>query len=76
VFSYPLAIQLTLPRRVGDAVQFTLIGPPGVYTTLSSVDLSVWSELGAATNNFGNAEFTDVASPLPPQKFYRALSAP
>jgi hypothetical protein len=73
VFTYPLAISLASPRRtLAGAFEFTLNGPPGVYAVLGSADLSGWSETGALTNKFGGAIFTDIASPLSPQKFYRA----
>jgi hypothetical protein len=73
VFTYPLAVQLTSPRRtVGGAFEFTLTGPPGVYAVLGSGDLLVWSELGAATNMLGSAAFTDLTAGLSARKFYRA----
>ena len=76
VITYPLAIQLISPTRTPDgAFQFSIIGPPGVYTIFGSVDLSIWSELGTLTNQFGVISFFDQA-PLSPHKFYRALSAP
>jgi hypothetical protein len=73
VFTYPLAVRLLSPRRtVAGAFQFTLTGPPGVYTVLASSDLATWSELGAATNLLGSVEFTDETTELSAQRFYRA----
>jgi hypothetical protein len=72
VFTFPLNIRLTLPRRTdAGAFQFALIGPPGIYTLLGSDDLAVWSELGVLTNQLGLVRFSDLA-PLSPQKFYAA----
>jgi len=73
VLTYPLAGRLLSPRRtVAGAFEFTITGPPGVYTVLGSADLSTWDELGATTNTLGSIVFIDAASPLSPQKFYRA----
>ena len=72
VFTYPLEIQLISPRRnEAGAFEFTLIGPPGVYSVLGSTDLFAWNELGKATNQLGTVIFTDVEANLSPQKFYR-----
>ncbi len=72
VFTFPLTMRLTLPRRTdAGAFQFALIGPPGIYTLLGSDDLAVWSELGVLTNQLGLVRFSDLA-PLSPQKFYAA----
>jgi len=75
VFTYPLAVQLTSPRRtLAGSFQFTITGPPGIYTLLASANLAAWSELGTATNSLGTALFTDAGTFLFPQKFYRARS--
>jgi formylglycine-generating enzyme required for sulfatase activity len=71
VFTYPLTVQLFRLRQPIGAFQFAMAGPPGVYAVLGSVDLAVWSELGAVTNSLGSIVFTDVAAHLSPQKFYR-----
>ena len=77
VFTYPLTIQLSLPRRTEDGeFHFAVVGPPGVYAVLGSVDLAVWNELAVMTNTLGFARFDDAASPLSPQKFYLAHSVP
>jgi hypothetical protein len=78
VFTYPLAVQLLSPQQAaGGAFEFTLTGPPGVYTILTSPDLVAWSESGTATNTLGSAVFTDLATPTSPRKFYRtARTAP
>jgi hypothetical protein len=72
VITYPLAVRLISPRRsLNGTFAFTLVGPPGVYTVLGSVDLRTWSELGQATNKIGSIDFTDVAAHLSQQKYYR-----
>jgi hypothetical protein len=73
VFTYSLTVQLISPRRTeaGD-FEFTLTGPPGVYTIFASVDLTTWNELGATTNILGSAVFTDSTASLSARKFYRA----
>jgi hypothetical protein len=76
VFTYPLTIQLSSPRTVEDAFEFTLVGPPGIYAVLSSADFATWSELGKATNNLGSVVFSDVEAHLSPRKFYSVRSTP
>jgi len=74
VFTYPLMMRLLSSRRTAtENFEFTLTGPPGVYTILSSTNLTFWSELGALTNDLGSAAFTDVVAALSTHKFYRAL---
>jgi len=73
VFTYPLTVQLILPRVTeGGEFEFTLTGPPGAYRILDSVDLTTWNKLGITTNTLGSAIFTDETAPLSAQKFYRA----
>ena len=76
VLTYPLVISVTAPRQAAGVFEFTLSGPPGIYTVLASTDLAVWSELGEATNTLGSLRFTDATAHLAPHKFYRARSAP
>src|SRR4029077_16013821 len=46
VFTYPVAVRMDTPHlTASEAFEFTLNGPPGVYTIFSSADLTVWSEL-------------------------------
>jgi len=72
VFTYPLAVSLISPRLAAEAFEFTLTGPPGIYTVLGSADLATWSELGTATNLLGSTVFADATAGLSAQKFYRA----
>ncbi len=73
VFTYPLTVQLISPlRTVEGTFEFTVIGPPGVYTILGSVDLEAWNELGVTTNTVGSVRFVDATSLLFQQKFYEA----
>ena len=73
MFTYPLAVSLVSPHRaVAGAFEFTLTGPPGVYTVFGSTDLAAWSELGATTNTVGSIVFTDGTADLSTRKFYRA----
>ena len=73
VFTYSLTIHLNSPRRnFAGNFEFTLTGPPGLYTVFGSVDLAVWSAVGTATNNLGSAVFTDATANLSVRKFYRA----
>ncbi len=76
VFIYPLGVQLVGIRPLVGAIQFGIIGPPGVYTVFSSTNLTNWSPLGVTTNKLGAINFTDVTSHFSPQKFYRTSSAP
>jgi hypothetical protein len=71
VFTYPLGVQLVRPRQPIGAFQFGILGPPGVYTVLSSTNLADWSELGFTTNRLGAINFTDVTANQSPIKFYR-----
>jgi len=75
VFTYPLAIQLAQPQKLGGTFQFGILGPPGVYAVLGSTNLNVWRELGVATNATGSVAFND-ADVLSSRKFYRAQQAP
>jgi hypothetical protein len=77
VFAYPLAVQLISPHRTGTgAFEFTITGPPGSYTVLTSANLVAWGELASVTNQLGSIVFTDGGANLSPRKFYRARSAP
>jgi hypothetical protein len=77
VFTYPLTIQMISPMTAQDgSFELTVIGPPGIYSILASPDLSVWSSLGALTNQFGSALFSDHAASLSSRKFYRASAIP
>jgi len=77
VFTYPLAVQLISPRlNEGGEFEFTLTGPPGVYTIFDSIDLTTWNHLGTTTNILGSTTFTDEMAPLSAQKFYRATALP
>src|SRR5262249_21810504 len=73
VFTYPLSIQLTSPRPTPTgSFDFALTGPPGIYTVFASTDLLTWNQLGTATNDLGNATFTDPTARISAKKFYRA----
>jgi len=73
VFTYPLTVQLILPRATeGGEFEFTFTGPPGAYAILGSVDLTTWNKLVITTNTLGSAVFTDETAPLSVRKFYRA----
>ena len=75
MFTYPLTVELASPRQtVGGAFVFAVIGPPGIYAVLGSIELAAWSELGTVTNQLGFARFLDAAPALSPQKSYRARS--
>jgi formylglycine-generating enzyme required for sulfatase activity len=76
VLTYPLAVQLIQPRQPIGAFQFTLAGPPSVYTVLRSTDLVAWSALATVTNRLGKVVFTDATANLAPQKFYRTVIQP
>jgi hypothetical protein len=73
VYTYPTAIQLIRLAQPVGAFQFGLTGPPGVYTILSSSDLTNWSPLGVTTNRVGNVVVTDGTAHLSAKKFYRAV---
>ena len=69
VYTYPVAVSLVSGQRAIDGTfEFTLTGPPGIYTVLAS--------LGTLTNEFGRAVFTDLTVTNSLQNFYRARLAP
>jgi formylglycine-generating enzyme required for sulfatase activity len=72
VFTYPVAIELVLPRMFTGRFQLGITGPPGVYTILGSTNLTAWDIVGTADNPVGSVLFNDVTVNLSPQKFYRA----
>jgi len=74
VFTYPLAVQLALTREqpIG-AFRFTIAGPPGDYTVLSSTNLTDWSVLGPSSVPLGAIIITDTTAQFSPRKYYRAL---
>jgi len=73
VFTYPLTIQMLSPTAMADgSFEFTVVGPPGIYSIAASPDLSSWSILGMLTNQLGSARFSDPSASLSAQKFYRA----
>jgi hypothetical protein len=55
-----------------EAFEFTLTGPPGIYTIFGSADLVAWNELGRTINILGSAVFADSTASLSTRKFYRA----
>ncbi|MCI0747397.1 MAG: formylglycine-generating enzyme family protein [Verrucomicrobia subdivision 3 bacterium] len=67
-----VAILLPARRTAATNFEFTLTGPPGINTVLSSTNLAGWSELANVTNQLGSAVFTDVEVNFSPQKFFRA----
>ncbi len=74
VFTYPEVSQLVSPRTsaAGD-FEFTLTGPPGIYTVVASTDLITWSKIGVVTNQLGAVVFSDAKAAPRDQRFYRAL---
>ena len=58
------------------AFGFTLTGPPGEYTILSSTNLAAWNRLGTLTNALGAEPFTDAEANNASPKFYRARLVP
>ncbi len=74
VFSYPLGIQLIVPRSTAGGFEFVLTGPPGLYQVMSSTNLSLWTELASVTNTTGIVRFADPQAAFSRQKFYRARS--
>ena len=59
MFTYPLEVQLVRPLMLIGAFKLGITGPPGVYTVLSSTNLTVWSAVGVATNPLGSVNFHD-----------------
>ena len=77
VFTYPLPASLISPCRTeNEDFEFTVIGPPGVYTVFEWIDLATWSELGVTTNGLGSSVFIDATVAPSERKFYRARFAP
>lgn len=73
VITYPLTVELAAPQlAAGGAFDFSVTGPPGIYTVFRSADLSVWNEQGFATNTIGAVQFLDATVPTPARRFYRA----
>jgi len=74
VFAYPLAVSLVSPQRTtAGPFEFTLTGPPGVYTICSSTNLTDGTPFGEVTNRVGSAVFVDSVPNLSSQRFYRAV---
>src|SRR5204863_3948891 len=71
VFSYPLAVQLVRPLSTEGAFKIGIKGPPGVYSVLSSTNLTAWTAVGIASNRLGSVNFTHVTSNAFPKRFYR-----
>jgi hypothetical protein len=77
VYTYPLAVSLVSPMQTpAGAFGFRLIGPPAVYTILSSTDLVTWNQLGMVINEVGAVIFTESSGINSVHKFYRARLAP
>jgi hypothetical protein len=76
VSTYENFIRLGALRQSAGNFQFTLEGPPGVYTIQSSVDLLAWNDLGFITNGTGTVDFSDSNTALFQRKFYRAILNP
>jgi hypothetical protein len=73
VFSYPLMVSLApTPQTPLGPFRFTVTGPPGHYTILTSTNLTTWSELGPSHIPLGEIIITDTTSQFSPRKFYRA----
>jgi len=73
VFSYPLAPQLVRPLPREGTFEFGITGPPGVYSVLSSTDLTTWNVLSAVTNPLGSINFVDGTSQSSLKKSFRTL---
>ncbi len=73
VFIYPLTVKLVKLQGPVGAFRFALIGPPDVYTILSSTNLIVWSALDAVANPRGGIFVTDSTANQSAQKFYQSL---
>lgn len=72
IFTYPLKVGLLKPQQnVEKNFEFTIAGPPGVYTILSSANLTTWSDFTVLTNQIGSVLFSDATAKFAPQKFYR-----
>ncbi|MEY4385145.1 MAG: hypothetical protein RLY20_428, partial [Verrucomicrobiota bacterium] len=65
---------ITLPSS--NQIKLTLSGEPGIYSLLTSTNLTSWTPLTNLTNTIGGFEFTDGLSLGQPSKFYRAKSSP
>lgn len=74
VYTYPLAVQLTLPKQqpIG-AFRFGITGPPGVYAAYSSSNLVDWSAFNFVNNPLGAIFAFDSQAQFSSQKFYRSL---
>ncbi|MDB6027170.1 MAG: hypothetical protein JWM68_3393 [Verrucomicrobiales bacterium] len=71
VYTYPVEAQLIRVRQPIGAFQFSVTGPPGVYSVLTSADLATWSDLLVLTNRVGSLVLTDGTAHLVSRKFYR-----
>lgn len=77
VYLYPLETRLAAATpSLSGGFSFTLAGPPGVYRVQVTGDLSAWTDLGALTNSFGAAAFTDPTDPPAAAAFYRVDLVP
>ena len=60
------------PLLSGSATLAEPAGPPGIYTTMRSTNLSVWNALATVTNVLGSVHFADVSTNLAEFTFYSA----
>lgn len=71
VHTYPTTLKLeSANRKASGDFEFTISGPPGVYSTFGSGDLTNWNVLTALTNQVGSVPFSESATAT--QRFFRA----
>ena len=73
VLPYPVVARLVEPLMLIGAFKFGITGPPGVYSILSSTNLTAWSAVRMANNPLGSVNFVDATANAFPQRFYRAV---
>jgi formylglycine-generating enzyme required for sulfatase activity len=73
VFTYPVTPRLVRLLPLEGAFKFGIVGPPGVYSVLSSTNLMSWSVFATVANPLGGINFVDVTTNSVPRRFYRLL---
>jgi formylglycine-generating enzyme required for sulfatase activity len=74
VFTYPLNVHLAPSTDpLSGAFRFTINGPPGNYTILSSTNLADWTTFGPTLVPLGSIIITDTTAQFSSRQFYRAL---
>src|SRR5436190_4548447 len=65
-------VELSTPTFNAGVVELTLNGPAGTFSILTSENLQDWTALRAVTKTSDFVTFSDLRSPSPTTRFYKA----